>query len=85
MTIPQAKKYIKETYGEAKHNISSLVKACRKTAKKYKIDAYDVFFLMIENKPIDALYTHSYGFHTSNGRQLIEETSNHYYQIERAK
>jgi len=36
--------------------------------------------LLLENKPIDALHTHSYGFHTANGRSLIEGIQNTYYE-----
>ena len=36
--------------------------------------------LLLENKPIDALHTHSYGFHTRNGRSIIEAMQNTYYE-----
>jgi len=36
--------------------------------------------LLLENKPINALHTHSYGFHTANGRSLIEGMQNAYYE-----
>ena len=34
----------------------------------------------VSDKPIDALHTHSYGFHTANGRSLIEGMQNTYYE-----
>ena len=36
--------------------------------------------LLLENEPISDLYTHSYGFHTRNGRELIEGMQNAYYE-----
>ena len=36
--------------------------------------------LLLENKPIDALHTHSYGFHTANGRSLIDGMINTYHE-----
>ena len=42
-------------------------------------DAFELMRLLLENKPIDALHTHSYGFHTANGRSLIESMQDAYY------
>ena len=36
--------------------------------------------LLLENKPIEALHTHSYGFHTHVGRDLIEGMQNAYHE-----
>ena len=36
--------------------------------------------LLLENKPISKLMTHSYGFHTHGGRELIEGMKNYYYE-----
>lgn len=85
MTIKQAKDYIIENYGQPRHDISSLVKACRVVAKKFKADSDDVFFLVIENKPITYLYTHSYGFHTANGREIINNVHDKYYEYHERK
>ena len=38
--------------------------------------------LLLRNKPIDALHTHSYGFHTSNGRGIINRIKEYYYEYE---
>ena len=43
-------------------------------------DEWDLFYLLIENKPIPSLYTHSYGFHTANGRGIIERIKSYYYE-----
>ena len=33
-----------------------------------------------KNKPISSLMTHSYGFHTANGRGIIERIKSYYYE-----
>ena len=41
---------------------------------------WDLFHLLVENKPIKRLMTHSYGFHTSGGRAIIESIQSKYYE-----
>jgi|TARA_R100000482_G_C5121707_1_gene146210 hypothetical protein len=79
LTIKRAEDYIYYNYGYLNHDIKSLVKTSRQMAKKYNCTALDMFFLSIENKPINKLYTHSYGFNTSAGRHIIEEFKLKYY------
>ena len=38
--------------------------------------------LLLNNKPINSLMTHSYGFHTRSGRYLIESLKEKYYEYE---
>lgn len=83
ITIAQAKRYIRENYGEERHNVSAVIKACRMVARQTGLDSHDLFLLLIENQPIDEAYTHSYGFHTANGRHLIDTIQSYYYQIDR--
>jgi hypothetical protein len=35
-------------------------------------DECELLYLLLENRPIADLHTHSYGFHTANGRHIIE-------------
>lgn len=79
LTEKKAHNYIIYNYGYLKHNVKALVKTCRQMAKKYNCTALDMFFLSIENKPINKLFTHSYGFNTSQGRYIIEEFRHKYY------
>jgi Lhr-like helicase len=81
LTIAGAKKHIISNYGQPRHNVKSLVLACRKLAKQEKVQAKDLFHLLIENSPMNG--THSYGFHTAYGRHLIETLQSYYYQIDR--
>lgn len=83
LTIAGAKNHITSNYGTPRHNVKSLVLACRKLGKQNKIAPLDLFHLLIENVPIAGEYTHSYGFHTSQGRYLIETLKSYYYQIDR--
>ena len=80
LTQKFAADYIHYHYGYLKHDIKKLVKASRTTAKKYKCKPLDIFFFMIENKPVKGIYTHSYGFNTSEGREMKQTFKNKYYE-----
>ena len=58
------------------HNLEALAVAINHIADEVEYDAYALMRLLLENKPIDALWTHSYGFQTANGRSLIEGMQN---------
>jgi hypothetical protein len=79
LTVKQAEAYITENYGSPRHNVEALVKACRAVAKEYKLNAVKLFHLLIENEPMTG--THSYGFHTAYGRNLIETIQSNYYKF----
>lgn len=70
LTVKGAENYIFYNYGYLNHDIKRLVKASRETAKKYNIKPLQMFLFMIEDKPINKLFTHSYGFNTSQGREI---------------
>tara|TARA_R110001606_G_scaffold361182_1_gene514252 strand:+ start:296 stop:556 length:261 start_codon:yes stop_codon:yes gene_type:complete len=78
LTIKFAADYIHYNYGYLKHDIKKLVKASRETAKQYKVKSIDIFFFMIENEPIKGIHTHSYGFNTSEGREVKNTFKNYY-------
>jgi hypothetical protein len=78
LTLKFAANYIYYNYGYLKHDIKKLVKASRETAKKYNCSPLQIFLFMIENKPIDKIYTHSYGFNTRIGREIKETFKNNY-------
>jgi hypothetical protein len=73
LTIKNAKDYIIYNYGYIKHDIKSLVKTSRQLAKKYNCLPFDMFLFMIENKQINKLNTHSYGFNTRTGREIKKQ------------
>jgi len=78
LTLKFAENYIYYNYGYLKHDIKKLVKASRETAKQYNCTPLQMFFFMIENKPINKLFTHSYRFNTRTGREIKETFKNNY-------
>lgn len=81
LTTKTAIEYINHNYGRPRHNVEYLVKACKAVARAEELDAVDLFFLLIENKPVPNVHTHSYGFHTNAGRHLIDSMQGKYYQL----
>ena len=67
---------------EPKHNCESLAKAINDISRELEFDSFRIMQLWLEDKPIDALHTHSYGFHTANGREIINRLTNKYYEYE---
>ena len=81
MRATQVNDYIVNTLEQTpRHNCSALAKAITKASKKFGQNEFDMMYLLLENSPIDS-YTHSYGFHTAYGRELIETMQNYYYQF----
>ena len=70
------KEYLTENYGEPRHNVKAMAKAIRYVGNTYKLNKIDLFHLIVENQPMGM--THSYGFHTRYGRELIETFKQHY-------
>ena len=82
MTATQIKIYLKETHGECRHDVYAMAEAINDVAKEIDANEWDLFHLLVENKPINSLMTHSYGFHTANGRNIIETIKSKYYEYE---
>ena len=83
MTATQITNYLVNEYGECKHDAYALSEAINQTQQDMDYDnEWDLFHLLIENKPISSLMTHSYGFHTANGRYIIETLKEKYYEYE---
>ena len=79
MTGEQIEDYIiNELDSKPRHNCEALAEAINHIAAEVDYSAFELMRLLLENEPIDALYTHSYGFHTANGRSLIEGMVNTY-------
>ena len=45
-----------------------------------KVSGLDLMKLLFFNDPIPQLHTHSYGFNTATGRNIIETTQEYYYK-----
>jgi len=81
MTKEQIEKYITDELGsEPRHDCEALAGAINEIAEEVDFDSYQLMQLLLENRPIDTLHTHSYGFHTANGRSLIEGIQSKYYE-----
>jgi len=83
MTADQVEKYITEDLGMTpRHNCEALAYAITDISAEVDYDSYELMQLLLENTPIDGLNTHSYGFHTANGRSLIDGMVNLYNEYE---
>jgi len=81
MTGEQIENYILEELGsEPRHDVYALADAINDVAEEVEYDSFDLMRLLLENVAIDGLHTHSYGFHTANGRHLINEIQWRYYE-----
>ena len=81
VTGKQIDKYIRtELDMTPRHNVEALACAVNDMAEELEYDAFELLLLLIENRPIDNLHTHSYGFHTANGRYIIEKMQSNYYE-----
>ena len=85
MTGKKVKGYIKYTLQMTpRHDCDALAQAVTDMAAELEYDESELLFLLLENRPIDDLHTHSYGFHTANGRHIIEQIKEKYYEYESA-
>ena len=85
MTGKQVEGYIKYTLQKTpRHDVHALASAVTDMSAELDYDESELLFLLLENRPIDALHTHSYGFHTANGRYIINTLKNKYYEYESA-
>ena len=73
---------------ELRHCPDCISAACNDMAIKFnnefeeRLDAKEFMKLLFFNDPIPALHTHSYGFHTATGRNIIETLKMKYYEYE---
>ena len=80
ITIKQLKNYFdNDLQMTCKHDLKACKYAFNVLNKEVKTNILDLVYLIFENKPIDNLYTHSYNFHTRNGRYIIDSFKNYYY------
>jgi len=85
MTGEQVRNYIENELGcEPVHEVDALASAIEDMAAELDHCEFELMELLLHNKPIDAIHTHSYGFHTANGRHIIETIKEKYYEYESA-
>ena len=79
MTKNQVEMYIRTDLDSTpRHNCEALASAINEVAEEVGHDSYALMELLFCNTPIPELHTHSYGFHTRNGRHLISAMKNAY-------
>jgi replication initiation and membrane attachment protein DnaB len=85
MTEKQVRGYIKYTLQKTpRHDCKALASAVNDVSEELDHDESELLYLLLENRPIDAIHTHSYGFHTANGREIINRLKEKYYEYESA-
>ena len=74
---------------ELRHCPDCIAAACNEMVIKFsnefstpKLEAKDFMKLLFFNDPIPSLMTHSYGFHTATGRNIIQTLQMKYYEYE---
>ena len=75
--------YVENKGWELKHNVDALSYAAIKTANLFSdIEPMEVIKFMLADVPIKGHFTHSYGFHTREGRAMREFFGTKYYEYE---
>ena len=81
MTGEQIREYIENELGcEPVHEVDALASAIEDMAIELDHCEFELMELLLHNKPIDAIHTHSYGFHTANGREIINTLIDKYHE-----
>ena len=92
ITSKKVKEYMEwRTDEELKHCPDCIAAACNDMVIKFndefnqELKAKDFMKLLFFNDPIPGLHTHSYGFNTATGRNIIETLKYKYYEYESRK
>ena len=87
LTSKKVKEYTEWRSGEElRHCPDAVAEACNEMMRKFnnefdgELDAKDLMKLLFFNDPIPSLHTHSYGFNTATGRNIIETLKMKYYE-----
>ena len=92
ITSEKVREYMEwRTDEELRHCPDCIAAACNDMVIKFndefnqEIKAKDFMKLLFFNDPIPGLHTHSYGFNTATGRNIIETLKYKYYEYENEK
>ncbi len=88
ITSKQVKEYMSQRTDEQfRHCPIAVSEACNDVIENFhgtfgadNITAKDLLKLLFFNDPIPSLHTHSYGFNTATGRNIIETLKMKYYE-----
>ena len=82
LTSKDVRKYMLwRTDEELVHCPDCIAAACNDMAEEFSHNAKDLMKLLFFNDPIPMLHTHSYGFHTATGRNIIQTLQMKYYEF----
>lgn len=81
VTLKVIRAWFKDEGFTPRHDIHKMKTAFNRLSTEEGIDGEDLFLLVVSNTPIAGHYTHSYGFHTANGRHLIDTFQEYYYNL----
>ena len=65
---------------ELMHCPDCIAAACNDSSMIFNYDAKELMKLVLFNDPIPSLHTHSYGFHTATGRNIIQTIQEYYHE-----
>jgi replication initiation and membrane attachment protein DnaB len=83
MVEREVEKYIMRDLGFIpRHDCKALAAAITDMAEEIDTNERELMELLLNNKPINSLMTHSYGFHTRTGREIINKLKEKYYEYE---
>ena len=83
MVEKEVEKYIMRDLGFIpRHDCEALAAAITDMAEEIDANKRELMELLLNNKPINSLMTHSYGFHTRTGREIINKLKEKYYEYE---
>ena len=92
ITSKKVREYMEwRTDEELRHCPDCIAAACNDMVIKFndefnqELKAKDFMKLLFFNDPIPGLHTHSYGFNTATGRNIIETLKYKYYEYENQK
>jgi len=92
ITSEKVREYMEwRTDEELRHCPDCIAAACNDMVIKFndefnqELKAKDFMKLLFFNDPIPGLHTHSYGFNTATGRNIIETLKYKYYEYENEK
>ena len=82
LTKQDVESYIKELGHEPRHNTWAIAEACNELDYLWdELPSADALMrFVLGDEPIKGMYTHSYGFHTADGRAIVEQFTNYYNQ-----
>ena len=65
---------------ELRHCPDCIAAACNDSSMIFNYDAKELMKLVLFDDPIPSLHTHSYGFHTATGRNIIQTVQEYYHE-----